>query len=249
MLFRSAKKCWAYMENVRSAALCSACSAKNYKYFILDNALVRQQDWAQMKSNCERHILTTMVYLRYGITISKIRVLRRRKHILTLTTNPNIESQIKKEAKIIYDLAIQHQTEIQKIVDYFTKQIKYFPQKLNAAFFRLTKEPSIMIIGGLVERSMAKLNEIRSADESLETWVKSRTLRIVSNYKSKIDSRNLGQLLEQTIDLLSSGGDSFLLNTISDQTVTVDDPWTGKTISRPNNNKEMTTVDFRLTTL
>ena len=244
------KNCWAYMEKVRSAALCSACSAKNYKYFIGDNALVRQQDWISMESNCEKHINTTMVYLRYGITTVKIRLLRRRNMYLTLTTNPNIESQIKKEAKRLYDLAIQHQIEIQKIVDYFKEQLKNFPQKLNAAFFRLTKEPSIMIIGGLVEKSMAKLKQISIADINLQAWITSRTLRMVSNYVPKIDSRNLQQLLAQTTDLLSSGGgDSLLLTSISDQTVTADDPWTGDKKTMTNNNKEMSPVDFSLTTL
>ena len=145
-------KCWNYFLGMRSSALCYVCSAKNFKYFYKDKAIITDQECRKMVDHCQEHF-----HHFFNMIKAALVALKAFHHMKSTKMRENVDGKVNSLAELeqkIQTLLTEEKIKIQAIA----KVLKYAegvlkkdssPEKVCGYFFRVKARPTILLVSDM----------------------------------------------------------------------------------------------------
>lgn len=239
-----ALQCWDYMDSVRSSALCYACSAQNYHYFLGSKALILPADWNTIASKCSLHLFTMLAYFESSFVLMKGLIAK----LATYRTKLNsLEARLLLEAKIAIlkkEIEESHSV-ILGVTTYMKDNLNNNPSKVYATFFKLTRKPAIAFVERLVLFTFNLLSPLYIQVRSTINWVETH-----SSYSRLLHFKTNRARSRMTTTTLTNGTlqdyfntDAMIATSFTQTGVIAVDPQTQTQSTSTNTNGMMAPVD------
>lgn len=186
----------------------------------------------------------TMMYLEYSYTVIYGMMLLKKRELLKLTSNPATIQKINTETTRIYYVTTIEKAFVKQIADFMKLNLNSNPRKLFATFFKLSKEPTAIIIGKIVAQIDASISKLYNDLRVLSSYVDTNKRRLLqtSLLAPITQARHLQSLTSSINEFFVT--DCLLLTDISATTVTVQNQLTGQSLTQSNINGQGGYIDF-----